>query len=712
MPVTVAVNPGQIVLNDGSTFLVTASDGSIDENLPQGLFVRDTRLISYYELTLNRQRLPLLASSNITHHSALYVYTNPELATLKGKLPRNCLVVSQRRDLVNCMHEDIDITNWHQEQVEFQMMLAIRSDFADIFQVKSQQLLTRGHIETNWQNGKLTVDYRSESFHRGLIITTDNASSPAHNANGRLMFDVVLEPGKTWHLCLNFAAVADGKVLEPQKTCSTEHATEAGQQRDDFLAGATQMQSSNADIANYYQQALVDMGALQIKVGDNGRQFWMPAAGIPWFMAVFGRDSIIVSLQTLSVYHEFARATLVQLAQLQANEIDDWRDAQPGKMLHELRQGELSQLHELPYTPYYGTVDATPLWIITLAEAYSWNAATDMLDECRNPLEKALSWIDKYGDFDNDGFVEYLSRSKDGTQNQGWKDSGESMVYPDGTLADPPIALCEVQGEVYKAWKAAAEIYELWGETERAKDLRQKAEALYQRFNERFWMEDEGFYCLGLDNHKQQIKSITSNPGQLLWTGIVPQERAQKIVERLFQADMWCGWGIRTLSSKNAGYNPISYQRGGVWPFDNSFIAAGLKRYGYHQEANRIAEGIFAAAKYFQAGRLPEVFGGIERQPNNFPVPYIDANSPQGWSSGAIFLFISTMLGLEADAPQRRLRVCPTLPEWLPDLKLTNLAVRDAKVGLHFWREGEQTRWEVTNLDGELQVDAKLNPTD
>ena len=705
MPTKVTINAGQIVINDGSTFLVTASDGAIDENLAQGFFVRDTRLISYYELSLNRQRLPLLASSIITHHSALYEYTNPELPSLNGTLPKDCLLVSVRRDIINGMHEDIDITNRHQEQVVFQLMLAIRSDFADIFQVKSNQLLPRGQIKTTWQDGVLINKYHNQSFHRGLIIAPANVSSPPRYANGRLMFDVTLAPREKWHLCVNFTVLADGEVLEPKHTCTVDFVSEAGQQRDDFLKQATQMQSSNAEIAEYYHQALLDMGALRIKVEDNGKQFWMPAAGIPWFMAVFGRDSIIASLQTLPIYHGFARGTLVQLAKLQATEVDDWRDAQPGKILHELRRGELSKLRELPYTPYYGTIDATLLWIITLAEAYSWNADNGMLDECRTPLEKALTWIDKYGDFDNDGFVEYLTHSKQGLRNQGWKDSGDAIVYPDGKLVEPPIALCEVQGEVYKAWKDAADIYEVWGESERAKELHSKADALYQRFNERFWMEEEGFYCLGLDNHKQQIQSIASNPGQLLWSGIVPQERAQKLVERLFQEDMWCGWGVRTLSAKHQAYNPISYQRGSVWPFDNSFIALGLKRYGYHQEANRIAEGIFAAAKYFEAGRMPELFGGIERRKDNFPVPYLDANIPQAWSAGAIFLFIRTMLGLEADAPQRRLRVCPSLPEWLPDLELTNLAVRDATVALRFWREGEQTRWEVTDMNGELQVD-------
>lgn len=625
---------------------------------------------------------------------------------MDGKLPYGRLMVTIRRDIIGGMHEDIDITNHHHEQVEFQLMLAVRSDFADIFEVKAKQILTRGETETTWKDGALTTNYRNNSFYRGIITEPVCASSTPRYANGRLFFEIVLAPGQTWHTCVNFTALVDGDVLSPQDTCAAPHETEAGKVRDDFLSRATKLQSSNAEITEYYQQALIDMGALRIQVEDNGHNFWMPAAGIPWFVAVFGRDSIIASLQTMAVYHEFARGTLVQLSQLQATEVDDWRDAQPGKMLHELRRDELTQLHQLPYTPYYGTVDTTILWIITLAEAYSWNADRSMLDECRAPLEKALTWIDKYGDFDGDGFVEYLTRSQKGLRNQGWKDSGDSMVYPNGSLVEPLIALCEVQGYVYDAWRRAADIYEVLGQSERAKQLRSSADDLYQRFNERFWMEDEGFYCLGLDNNKQQIQSITSNPGHLLWSGIVPYERAQRLVQRLFQDDMWCGWGVRTLSALNPAYNPISYQLGSVWPHDNSLIASGLKRYGYHQEANRIAEGIFAAASYFEAGRMPELFAGIKRKPDGFPVPYPDANIPQAWAAGSIFLLIRTILGLEADAQQRQLKIQPSLPEWLPDLELTNLDVGDATVALRFWRDGEQTRWQVTDMNGDLQVQA------
>lgn len=704
MPAKVAVNVEQIAISDGSSFLVTARDGSINDDRAQGFFVRDTRLISYYEISLNRSPLQLLASSSISHRVAVYTFTNPEMLTINGALPQGRLITTVRRDILGGMHEDIDITNHHRDRVEFQLMLAVRSDFADISQVKAQRLLTRGQAETVWKDGVLTTEYQNGAFRRGIIAVADGASTPPRYTNGRLLFDIALAPGETWHTCINFTALVDGEVLKPMYTDAAITVTKAGQVMANFLDTATQLQSSNVEVMATYQQALTDMGALRIEVNDNGQTSWMPAAGIPWFVAVFGHDSIIASLQTMSVNYEFGHGTLIKLAQLQATERDDWRDAQPGKILHEIRQGELAQLHEIPHTPYYGTVEATILWIITLAEAYCWNADLKLLDTCRVPLERALAWIDRDGDFDGDGFAEYLTRSKGGLRNQGWKDSGDSIVYPDGSQVEPPIALCEVQGYVYDAWQRVAKIYEIWEDHDRAKELRQKAKDLYQRFNDRFWMEEEGFYCLGLDSEKQQIRAITSNPGHLLWSGIVPPERAHRLVRRLFQPDLWCGWGIRTLSAKNPAYNPISYQLGSVWPHDNSLIAAGLKRYGYHQEANRIAEATFAAASYFESGRMPELFAGIERSPESFPVPYPDANIPQAWAAGSIFLLIRALLGLEADAPNQRLRVQPALPEWLPDLTLNHLVVGAAKVDLRFWRVGDQTRWEVTHLDGKLNV--------
>ncbi|AGY60046.1 glycogen debranching N-terminal domain-containing protein [Gloeobacter kilaueensis] len=711
MPVKVTVNPGQVVINDGSTFLVTASDGSIDENLAQGFFVRDTRLISYYEITLNRCRLSLLASSTINHHSALYQFTNPEMPSVGGPVKAGQLIISVRRDVAVGMHEDIDIANHASGSVRFQLMLAIRSDFADIFQVKSRQLLVRGQTTTTWDETTLTTTYSNGSFRRGIIVLPCSSDAPPRYANGRLIFDIQLEAGRSWHTCIDFTAVADSEQLVPARSCSQQHRTEANQLRDDFVAHSTHLHSSNAEVNALYRQALEDMGALRIAVKDNDRHYWMPAAGIPWFVAVFGRDSIIASLQTMAVHPELASGTLLRLAMLQAEAVDDWHDAQPGKILHELRSGELTELGELPYTPYYGTVDATPLWAVTLAESYDWLADRQMLDLCRPALERALAWIDRYGDFDGDGFVEYLTHSQQGLRNQGWKDSGDAIVYPDGQLVEPPIALCEVQGYVYDAWRRAAQLFEVWGEADRARKLRSRADALFEAFNERFWMEEEGFYCLGLDRDKQPIRSITSNPGQLLVSSIVPPERAGRVVSRLFAADLWSGWGIRTLSSEHVAYNPISYQRGSVWPHDNAIIAAGLKRYGFDAEVARIAEGIFAAAGYFEAGRMPELFAGIERRADGFPVPYPEANVPQAWAAGAILLLIRTLLGLRAEASHHRLLVRPVLPDWLNRVQLRNLKVGTASCTLTCWREDERTRWQVSDLIGELKVEAATTPS-
>jgi glycogen debranching enzyme len=703
MSAKVALVTGQITINDGGSFLLTADDGSINEHRAQGFFVRDTRLISYYEISLDRQPLVLLTSSAITHRVARYEFTSPELSTATGIVPAKKLLVSVRRDIIGGMHEDIDLTNHHLGRVELQLMLAIRSDFVDVFRIKAQKLFTEGRMETTWADGALTNTYRNGSFTRGIRVQAEGASSPPRYSNGRLVFDIGLDPGETWHTCIDFIALVDGEELIPIHTDAAIDATPAGEEMASYLELATQFHSSNRQVEQTYQQALSDLAALRIPV-DGGNPVWIPAAGIPWFVAVFGRDPLIASLQTMSVTPTLAKGTLFKLAELQATEKNDWQDAEPGKILHELRQGELAQLHRISAAPYYGAIDTTLLWIITLSETYRWTGDRHLLRDCLNPLEKALNWIDQYGDFDGDGFVEYCSHSKDGIQNQGWKDSGDAIRGADGAIVNAPIALCETQGQVYDAWRRAADLYDALGQSKLARSLRQKADELYRQFNDRFWMEDEGFYCLGLDGSKEQIRSIASNPGQLLWSGIVPPDRAERLVQRLFQPDLWCGWGIRTLSAKNPAYDPIGYHTGSVWPHDNSFIAAGLKRYGYHAETNRIAEGIFAAASLFQANQMPELFGGIERQSENFPVPYVDANIPQAWAAGAIPWLISSMLGLEADAPNCRLFVQPVLSDWLPDVQLTHVNVGEAKVDLRFWREDGQTYWKVAHQVGKLDV--------
>jgi glycogen debranching enzyme len=367
-----------------------------------------------------------------------------------------------------------------------------------------------------------------------------------------------------------------------------------------------------------------------------------------------------------------------------------------------MRYGELAHFKLIPHTPYYGTADATPLYLITLHAA--WRATGDraLLQRHLETAERCLSWIDKYGDHDGDGFQEYQTRSPVGYENMGWKDSGDSVVYPDGSLVKGPKALCELQGYVYSAWIRMAEVFDALETPDRAQALRQKAAALFDRFNEAFWDEELGFYAYALDGDKKKVLTIASNAGHCLWSGIVPAERAKKVVERLVAPDMWTGWGIRTLSANHPAFNPYNYQTGSVWPHDNAIIAAGFKFYGFGAEAARIAHDISRAAGYFSFNQLPELYTAFQRDETNFPVQYIGANVPQAWAAGSCFMLIQALLGFLPDAPRNKLYVDPLLPGWLPDLTVQDLRIGKHRMDIRFWREGEQTEFEVIRGDPRL----------
>jgi glycogen debranching enzyme len=367
--------------------------------------------------------------------------------------------------------------------------------------------------------------------------------------------------------------------------------------------------------------------------------------------------------------------------------------------MHEIRQGELAHFRKIPHTPYYGTADATMLYLIVLHVAWRCTGDKNLLARHLATAERCLEWIDKYGDRDDDGFQEYATRSPDGYENQRWKDAGDAVMNPDGSPVKGPKALCELQGYVYDAWLRMAEIFEELGKRESAGALRDKARALFRRFNEAFWDEDSGFYAYALDSNKAKVLTVASNPGHCLWSGIVPAGRAGRVVKRLMQDDMWSGWGIRTLSAKHPAYNPYSYQNGSVWPHDNGIIAMGFRRYGFAAEAARIARDISAAARYFALNQMPELYAGIERKPTNFPVQYLGANVPQAWAAGSAFHLLQAIVGFQPDAPRRKLYIDPALPAWLPDLTLIDLQLGDRKFDLRLWREAERTRWEVINGD-------------
>jgi glycogen debranching enzyme len=404
------------------------------------------------------------------------------------------------------------------------------------------------------------------------------------------------------------------------------------------------------------------------------------------------------------VYAGFVRGTLKKLGELQATEIDERRDAEPGKIPHELRVGELARFNLIPHTPYYGTADATPLYLIALHEAWKWLGDEKLLREHRDTAMRCLDWIDKYGDLDGDGLQEYRTRSPQGYENMAWKDAGDAVVYADGRQVPQPKALCELQGYVFDAWMRMAEVFDALGDAALAASLRTKARALRAAFEEKFWCEEIGFYAFALDPEKKPVTTIASNAGHCLWSGIVRPERAAGVVARLLEPDMWSGWGIRTLSAAHPAYNPYSYQRGSVWPHDNGIIALGFKRYGFAAEVSRVARDISEAASFFMSHRLPELYAGVERTPGAFPVLYPQANVPQAWAAGSVFHLLQAILGVRADAPNGRLLVDPVLPHWLPQIELHGVSVGPARVDLRFVLDGERTTWSAEVREGTVEV--------
>lgn len=721
MPVAISVGPPVLTINQGSTFMVTDLNGEIAPESEQGVFASDTRFVSYLAISANGEPWVRLTSSPTTYYAARIHLTNRLITTEEGDIPEGTLGLVIVRTVGDGIHEDLDVTNHGMQPVRFNLEVALRSDFADLFEVKSKRLVRRGRIETDWDgNGpELRVSYENRDFHRRLIYRLEKSDSRPRYANGRVTFEIELGPGAAWHTCCLYILEEQERVRMPLYGCNGDcNPGEGGlnldQLQGDWQACCTKLVSANEDIYRLYQQSIEDMGALRLYDHDFAPDMWLPAAGVPWFVTIFGRDSLIVSLQTMIVHAGFARGALKKLAQYQATEMDDYRDAEPGKIPHEIRFGELAHFNKVPHTPYYGTADATPLYLICLHEAWKWLGEDALLREYREVAEGCLRWIDAHGDLDGDGFQEYRTRSSLGYENVGWKDAGDAVVYSDGSQVKQPKALCELQGYVFDAWMRMAEVFDALGEPQRGAQLRRKAADLQARFEEHFWCEDVGFYAFTLDPDKRPVPTIASNGGHLLWSGIVHPDRAARVVERLMQPDMWTGWGIRTLSANNLGYNPYSYQRGSIWPHDNGIIALGFKRYGFGDQAARVARGISEAASYFTSYRLPELYAGIEQARDTFPVQYRGANVPQAWAAGCIFHLLQAILGIQADAPAGRLYVDPQLPRWLADVSLRGLAIGGSQVDLRFWREGERTRWDAVVHQGELQVEQRpwhpLNP--
>ena len=706
MPVQLRVGHPALTINQGSTFVMSDDAGEIRGVGPHGVFAQDTRFVSHYALYANGDLWRAVTSSATGYNAARIYLTNPDLETEDGPIAKDTMSLVVSRQVDEDVHEDVEITNYAQKRVRFNFEVAIRSDFADIFEVRRRRFVRRGRVSTEWsdRSHEMRTTYENRDFKRALAYRILESGSRPHLANGRVTFEVRLEPGETWRSCATFAFDFGTNDRRPVAAPHHARSNKLEQKQQTWEESVSAIRCSNDDLRHLYVQSIEDIGALRLHEHDMAPQVWVPAAGVPWYVAVFGRDSLVVGLQTMPVHTGLARGALQKLATLQARERDDRRDAQPGKIPHELRVGELAHLGTIPYTPYYGTADATPLYLVALDELYRWTGDLELLRKHRDTALACLDWIDRFGDLDGDGLQEYRTSSEQGYENMGWKDSATAVVDASGRSVAQPKALVELQGYVFDAWHRSAEVFDALGEHDRAAELRRKAATLRGRVEELFWCEEEGTYAFALDRQKQRADAVASNAGHLLWSGLPSAERARRVADRLFQEDMWTGWGIRTLSSLNPAYNPHSYHRGSVWPHDNGIIAMGLRRYGFAAEAAQVAKGVLDAASCFVSYRLPELYAGIERRADGFPVQYLDANVPQAWAAGAVFHLVRALLGLRADAPRGLLTVDPALPDWLPDLALERVHVGDATVDLRVWREGERTRWDVARQEGKLEV--------
>ena len=653
MTVKITVGPPVLTINKGSTFMVTDYGGEVDPAEAQGVFADDTRFMSAYRLRVNGEPWQRVSSATVSYHSArLYLITpdlhapelhDPHLAAADddSTVLAGDLALELVRSVDEGVHEVFAVTNHTTNPVSVVLELELMSDFADLFEVKAGRVMQRENVVTQWdvERTELVTTYRNRDYLRRFTYKIVGADPAPSYANGRLRFPIHLPPGASWRARCRMLLQHGDRVRRPRgRSAAPAAMSDPGEQlQERWLHACTIVSRPDEDLRHTYRRSVEDMAALRLFERDLGPDVWVPAAGVPWFVTLFGRDSLIASLQNMMVHARFAEGTLRTLAEHQARERDDWRDAQPGKIVREVRHGELARFNLVPHARYYGTWDATPLFLMVLHEAWRWLGDRKLIEDLRPAAERCLEWIDTLGDGDGDGFQEYRTFSPKGYENMSWKDAGDAVVYPDGSQVEQPKALRELQGYVYAAKRGMAEVFGALDDHDRAEQLATRAADLKRRFNEAFWVEEEGTYAFGLDRDKRPIATVASNAGHCLWTGIADRDKAGRVVERLLRPDMWTGWGIRTLSCRNPAYNPFSYQRGSVWPHDNAIIAAGMKRYGFCDQANLVARGILEAAAHFESYRLPEVFAGLEREPASFPVQYRQANIPQAWAAGSVF---------------------------------------------------------------------------
>lgn len=690
-----------LVIRERGIFVLTDANGNAPAGNDRGfgIYHADTRHLSTYDLTLSGVRPVMLLSTAELGYAMEQVMTNPTLrVTDDHRAERGSIQIRRLRVVADLVEETLRLTNFNPFPVTLELVYEFGADFADIFDVRGYRRRRSG-IRHGPDVGTDRITYRYtgvDGRERSTHISFDRAPNEIDDSHA--LFRVTLPPRET--VVLGTQIGVNGPAQRRRGARSRADTVHDAYSR--WADGCTRITTDNEFFNHVLDRALRDIRMLWSET-EAGEAY--PAAGTPWFDAPFGRDSCIMAMQLLSYRPEIARSCLQLLARWQGTRVDQARDEEPGKIIHELRFDELSRSGELPYGPYYGSVDSTPLFLLLAAEYYQWTDDTRLLRSLMPAITNAIAWLEEYGDARRDGYLSYEKHSSKGLVNQGWKDSWDAVVHADGSLARAPIALVEAQGYAYAARARLAPMLERLGERELAERLRRDAKSLHRRFNEDFWVRDSQYYALALDGAGQQVAAVTTNPAHCLWTGIIDPAKAEHVCARLMSGDLSSGWGLRTMSDLHPRFNPLGYHLGTVWPHDNSIAAMGLKMYDMDDALMEVSTALFEAAVAFPYFRLPELFSGDRRTPHSPPVPYPVACRPQSWAAGAVPLVTQALLGLKAEAPEHRLRIVnPSLPHWLNTVHVRGLRVGTGNVTLLYRRDGAKTRVEVQEATAGLDV--------
>ncbi len=686
----------------GRSVLVTNLDGAVTGSGTEGFYFANTRLLSHDELTADGQPLTPVAASPVSGAGFLAYAEVPA----GPNVPRGAVYVAVLRAVDDGMRTVLRIENYKPHtQARFNLALRLDADFADTEETESGERQQTAAVETEWSEPRheLTFRYCHPALDRAVAIRVEQAPVSVRFEGGALVLALDLVPHHPVEVCFVVEPIFDGKRHAAPKDTSDTTNMPIGQVRQRLRDETPILTTTNATVAKAWETATADLASLPLGLPEGPAT---PIAGLPNYQQFFGRDSLTIGWQALLAMPTMLRDALRANAAWQGTVINDWLDEEPGKMIHQARWGPRSLLGFDPFIRYYGDYATPPDFLLMLSQYLAWMDDRETVRALLPAARKAVTWLERYGDMDGDGFLEYVTRSEKGVKNQGWKDSDEAIIDEHGTIIENPIVASELQAYWYAALQLVAVPFFLAGDRAYALELLSKARALRHRFDQAFWMEEEGCYALALGPNKEQIRSIASNAGHLLAAGIVPRDKGIQVARRLMQPDMFSGWGIRTLSSDHIAYNPFSYHLGSVWPVENGTIALGFARYGCWEELHRLAEGIFASTELFVANRLPEAIGGLPREAR-YPHPGIYPKScePQGWSASMIVLLIQSLLGMRAVAPLHLLLVDPHLPPWLPDLRIEGIHVGRAIIDLAFWREKSgKSRYRVLRHDGSVRV--------